>query len=326
MCHIEDTSLLEIRHLGEKPVPEMYHSDKSIQEMCHSCVTSLQEIRLFSNSSVQEMCQPGVTSVREICQSCTSVQEICHSGNTSVQGMCQSCTSMREIYHPGNTSLRTMCKPYCTLVREMCQSCTSMRKIRHPGDTSVREKRHPYITPVQETCQSCMSMRETRYRGNTSLRTMCKPYCTLVREMCQSCTSMREICHPGCTSVREVRHPYVTSVRSPGALVTALLLLLLCAVPASRGFQCGSCERDRCEPPADCAHGHVLDDCSCCLVCARGLNDTCHGPYAQLGRCAQHLVCLTQPLPGEEPSPHDEGVCRPLGESAAHSVSLPSAR
>ena len=148
---------------------------------------------------------------------------------------------------------------------------------------------------------------------------MCKPYCTLVRQMCQSCTSMREICHPGCTSVREVRHPYVTSVRSPGALVTALLLLLLCAVPASRGFQCGSCERDRCEPPADCAHGHVLDDCSCCLVCARGLNDTCHGPYAQLGRCAQHLVCLTQPLPGEEPSPHDEGVCRPLGESAAHS-------
>lgn len=102
--------------------------------------------------------------------------------------------------------------------------------------------------------------------------------------------------------------------RQPRIHVTATIILLYVITTTTLAFypECGECDRQTmcAPPPPDCTSGHVLDSCDCCSVCARGVNQTCQGPYGQLGRCADTLVCVTEPRPGEAISVHDEGICK----------------
>ena len=124
--------------------------------------------------------------------------------------------------------------------------------------------------------------------------------------LCSSCVAyvmLPTCCRAPCTLLPMTLLPVVL-------LAVAAALALLASSAAA--FQCEPCDRFACAPPPDhCLHGHVLDVCDCCLLCAKPENATCQGPFGQFGRCADGLVCMTQPLPGEAVSEHDLGICKP---------------
>ena len=68
-----------------------------------------------------------------------------------------------------------------------------------------------------------------------------------------------------------------------GMYLLLLLLLLLLSHPS---YQCPA-------PPTCCESGqYALDECGCCLKCAKAELQTCGGANDISGRCASGLQCL----------------------------------
>lgn len=59
--------------------------------------------------------------------------------------------------------------------------------------------------------------------------------------------------------------------------------------------RCPSCGVSPCQTPVCCDSGYyTLDDCGCCLTCAKAQDEICGGPLNIEGQCATGLRCLRQ--------------------------------
>ena len=68
--------------------------------------------------------------------------------------------------------------------------------------------------------------------------------------------------------------------------VQGMFLLLLLLLLSSPSYQCPA-------PPTCCESGqYALDECGCCLKCAKAELQTCGGANDISGRCASGLQCL----------------------------------
>ncbi|XP_076370942.1 single insulin-like growth factor-binding domain protein-2 [Tachypleus tridentatus] len=60
---------------------------------------------------------------------------------------------------------------------------------------------------------------------------------------------------------------------------------------ASMPYFCVTCDTSKCEPIEPCTTEKLLDQCKCCTVCAKGLNDQCGGIWNHAGTCMKGLKC-----------------------------------
>lgn len=79
-----------------------------------------------------------------------------------------------------------------------------------------------------------------------------------------------------------------------------LVGLLAVVVSAQRGPECPVCERTACEKVSEesCPAGVLLDECGCCQICGRKLDQNCGGKFWNLGRCGRDYFC-SGPHPGK---------------------------
>ncbi|GAB1609489.1 cysteine-rich motor neuron 1 protein-like isoform X3 [Argonauta hians] len=90
--------------------------------------------------------------------------------------------------------------------------------------------------------------------------------------------------------------PYIARFNSSSTHAPWVLLPL----PSSQPFvgrSCPPCDLSRCshkdEAHLQCqADFRIKDDCGCCEVCLRGLDEKCGGMYQTLGKCMEGLKCL----------------------------------
>ncbi|XP_041477125.1 insulin-like growth factor-binding protein 7 [Lytechinus variegatus] len=70
-------------------------------------------------------------------------------------------------------------------------------------------------------------------------------------------------------------------------------VLLGMVVNAQRVLECPDCERTACEKVSEeiCPAGVLLDECGCCSVCGRTLDQNCGGKFWNLGRCGRDYYC-----------------------------------
>ena len=62
----------------------------------------------------------------------------------------------------------------------------------------------------------------------------------------------------------------------------------------SQALSC-SCGLTPCQTPTCCDSGYyTLDECGCCLTCAKAKDEVCGGPFEIAGACATGLRCLRQ--------------------------------
>nr|API81351.1 venom toxin [Hemiscorpius lepturus] len=84
------------------------------------------------------------------------------------------------------------------------------------------------------------------------------------------------------------------------------LVVLAVSLRATIGLRCRECGTYECRPPPrNCPAGTVKDVCNCCIVCAKGLNEECGGPWDLAGKCGNGLTCVKRTT-----SPNARGRCR----------------
>jgi len=77
---------------------------------------------------------------------------------------------------------------------------------------------------------------------------------------------------------------------SMGTLLVAVVLLSINQALSDSPIECGSFP---CENPTCCKSGELTTDINgCCQECAKGLLETCGGPFGRDGNCARDLNCL----------------------------------
>jgi len=76
-------------------------------------------------------------------------------------------------------------------------------------------------------------------------------------------------------------------------MIRLLVVVAAClAVADSLSCACGS---SPCQTPVCCDSGYyTLDECGCCLTCAKDIDEVCGGPFRIAGNCAAGLRCLRQ--------------------------------
>ena len=74
--------------------------------------------------------------------------------------------------------------------------------------------------------------------------------------------------------------------------------------------KCNTCDAGLCPNTDTCIGGTVRDICGCCMVCARGFNETCGGRFGMLGKCGPGLRCVVTVETGQAVTGHEPGVCK----------------
>merc|ERR550532_670976 len=73
-----------------------------------------------------------------------------------------------------------------------------------------------------------------------------------------------------------------------------LFIFLASCIALGSGLSC-NCGSAPCQTPVCCDSGfYTLDECGCCLTCAKDENQECGGPFRIAGQCAAGLRCLRQ--------------------------------
>merc|ERR1711976_125381 len=73
-----------------------------------------------------------------------------------------------------------------------------------------------------------------------------------------------------------------------------LLLIIASCVALGSALSC-NCGAAPCQTPVCCDSGfYTLDECGCCLTCAKAEDQECGGPFRIAGQCAAGLRCLRQ--------------------------------
>jgi len=79
-----------------------------------------------------------------------------------------------------------------------------------------------------------------------------------------------------------------------GVNMIRLLLLVAACLAVAESLSC-SCGSSPCQTPVCCDSGYyTLDECGCCLTCAKAEDEVCGGPFRIAGNCAAGLRCLRQ--------------------------------
>ncbi|XP_033639005.1 single insulin-like growth factor-binding domain protein-2 [Asterias rubens] len=73
-------------------------------------------------------------------------------------------------------------------------------------------------------------------------------------------------------------------------LSLAMLAVLAVCLQRCEGTICMDCEDMNCVEP-DCEYGTILDECDCCKVCTKGLDELCEGLMENYGKCSEGLYC-----------------------------------
>ncbi|KAK0039719.1 cysteine-rich motor neuron 1 protein [Biomphalaria pfeifferi] len=101
-------------------------------------------------------------------------------------------------------------------------------------------------------------------------------------------------------------------VEARSALVTGLILLLLCCQLQQTmvsALSCEPCDVATCVNDTNCPGGMVLGPCRCCYECARQVNQSCGGIYDLSGTCDKNLHCV-RPLSEDVTSEESlVGIC-----------------
>ena len=72
------------------------------------------------------------------------------------------------------------------------------------------------------------------------------------------------------------------------------LLLLLASLFQTSGVPICSCDPELCQG-VDCSQNNqVIDFCTCCPVCLKGVNDRCGGLRNSAGQCQNGLRCVSR--------------------------------
>nr|ADD38762.1 Cysteine-rich motor neuron 1 protein [Lepeophtheirus salmonis] len=75
-------------------------------------------------------------------------------------------------------------------------------------------------------------------------------------------------------------------------LVAGIFLILFIKYERVSGLSC-FCGAAPCETPKCCDSGsYTTDACGCCPICAKGVDDTCGGPFRTAGNCDVGLSCV----------------------------------
>lgn len=93
-------------------------------------------------------------------------------------------------------------------------------------------------------------------------------------------------------------------------LVKLIAFLALCVPHVTPSDVC-TCNHLTCDTPTNCSHGLVLDQCGCCIVCARRLGEPCGGADNP-GVCGRGLQCVVKAKPGDRVTGMEQGVCQEL--------------
>lgn len=73
----------------------------------------------------------------------------------------------------------------------------------------------------------------------------------------------------------------------------ALLITLLAGIQQSQSLSCVPCGSFPCQTPACCESGYYnVDECGCCLTCAKPEGAKCGGPFGISGVCGTGNSCL----------------------------------
>merc|ERR1711981_1069583 len=79
-----------------------------------------------------------------------------------------------------------------------------------------------------------------------------------------------------------------------GVNMIRLLVLVAGCVALAQSLSC-ACGSSPCQTPVCCDSGfYTLDECGCCLTCAKAEDEVCGGPFRIAGNCAAGLRCLRQ--------------------------------
>jgi len=84
------------------------------------------------------------------------------------------------------------------------------------------------------------------------------------------------------------------STGQPAGNIMLRLAVFAACVAVAFSLSC-SCGTFPCQTPVCCPSGmYTLDECGCCLTCAKDFGETCGGPFQTAGTCARDLRCLRQ--------------------------------
>merc|ERR1712158_244392 len=84
------------------------------------------------------------------------------------------------------------------------------------------------------------------------------------------------------------------STGQPAGNIMLRLAVFAACVSLAFSLSC-SCGTFPCQTPVCCPSGmYTLDECGCCLTCAKDFGETCGGPFQTAGTRARDLRCLRQ--------------------------------
>lgn len=92
-------------------------------------------------------------------------------------------------------------------------------------------------------------------------------------------------------------------------IAACLYILLVIPTSLARAYDLCTCNQLTCDNAVNCSNGEVLDQCGCCMVCARGKGETC-GAGRAWGVCAKGLQCVVSARPGDLVTGEDQGICQ----------------
>lgn len=101
---------------------------------------------------------------------------------------------------------------------------------------------------------------------------------------------------------------YFAGVKARMWLYCFIVVTILNSYPAGALDLC-TCNQLTCDMPVNCTHGLVLDQCGCCMVCARGIREVCGGGPDGPGVCATGLQCVIHAQPGDLVTGKELGTC-----------------
>jgi len=102
-----------------------------------------------------------------------------------------------------------------------------------------------------------------------------------------------------------------------------ILLVVISTLGPALGYDLCTCNQLTCPTPENCSHGTALDQCGCCPVCARGVNEPCGAGAQGPGVCASGLQCVFDARPGDLVTGNEHGTCRGRITGAFLSSALP---
>lgn len=104
---------------------------------------------------------------------------------------------------------------------------------------------------------------------------------------------------------------FLPSTRTQSFALLVYFSVLALETSLARAYDLCTCNQLTCNNPIDCIYGVVLDQCGCCMMCARGKGDSCGGGSERSGGvCGKGLQCVIRAQPGDMVTGNEQGSCQ----------------